>query len=56
MIRGVAFVILVVGCFIMFAVWIHGVLNSDGRCDPDEDCENCPFPCENHERKRRDRK
>lgn len=56
MIRGMAAVILIVGGFIAFVGWLHGVLNSDGRCDPGADCESCPFPCEHHERKRRNKK
>lgn len=56
MIGGIAGVVVIVGGFILFVEWLHGILTSDGRCDPGADCENCPFPCEHHEKKRRDRK
>lgn len=56
MLGGIAAVILVAASLVVFVGWVNGVLNSDGRCDPGADCESCPFPCDNHERKRREKK
>lgn len=36
----------------LIIAWAHAIANSDGRCDPGEDCESCFFPCEGHNRKR----
>lgn len=51
MLGGVAAVILVAIVVLVSAVWVDGITKSDGRCDPGADCENCPFPCENHNNK-----
>lgn len=56
MLGNIAAVALFVIAFAVFILWIRAIVNSDGTCDPGEDCEGCPFPCDNHERKRRKRK
>lgn len=48
----IAAVILVAAVVVLIVGWVDGITKSDGRCDPDADCENCPFPCEIHNRKR----
>lgn len=36
------------GCTI---IWIIALVKWDGkRCEPGEDCEACPFPCEEHQK------
>lgn len=56
MLGGIAAVILAAVAVVVIVGWVDGITKSDGRCDPGADCENCPFPCENHERKRREKK
>ncbi len=56
MLDGIGTVILFAVLVVGIPAWIHGILTSDGQCDTGADCENCPFPCENHERKRREKK
>lgn len=51
MLGGVAAVILAAVVVLVSAVWVDGITKSDGQCDPSADCESCPFPCENHEKK-----
>ncbi len=32
-------------------IWIINLVKWDGKgCKPGEDCESCPFPCEEHEK------
>ena len=50
MLGGVAAVILA-AVVVVSAVWVDGITKSDGLCDPDADCESCPFPCANHNNK-----
>lgn len=30
---------------VLFVAWIYDVIHSDEKCDPEDDCESCPFPC-----------
>lgn len=56
MLGGIASVILLICIIIFIPEWINGITKWDGKCEPSEECEKCPFPCENHEKKRRDKK
>ncbi len=52
MIGTAASLLLCAAMLVLLAAWIYGLIHSDGKCNPDADCENCPVPCENHKNKR----
>lgn len=39
-----------------FVFWIYSLVNWDGSCPCDKSqCESCPFPCEEHQKRRRNK-
>lgn len=40
---------IIVGVLI-FAVWMHALVNWDGSTCDDDQCETCPFPCDKHDK------
>ena len=37
---------------VLIVIWIISVANYDGKpCEPGDECDHCPFPCEAHEDK-----
>lgn len=47
-ILNAAGLLLGLGCII---VWIIALVQDDGKGDCGHDCESCPFPCEEHNKK-----
>lgn len=43
-----ALLLLELGCVI---IWIIALVQSDGTEDCGHDCDSCPFPCEEHNKK-----